>query len=154
MILVWCHTSSQKCLVWRIRVPDMDASPKHNIMAVIIYFFLIAGIEMIVQFFFIFFTVALHIYMYLMCIPIMSVFPLLLLTQRRGRAVGYVIELFILFMGNSQWWHYMLLSQILIGWHLLSQEFCRLIGWYWIIIKRQLLKLTYPIDDSAPKSRP
>ena len=72
-------------------------------MAVIIYFFLIAGIEMIVQFFLHFFTVALHIYMkYIMCIPVMSVFPLLLLTQRRGRAIGYVIELFILFMGNSQ----------------------------------------------------
>ena len=80
----------------------MDASPKHDNMAVIIYFFLIAGIEMIVQFFLHFFIVVLHIYMYLMCIPVMSVFPLLLLTQRRGRAVGYVIELFILFMGNSQ----------------------------------------------------
>ena len=32
-------------------MPDMGASPKHDNIAVIIYFFLIAGIEMIVQFF-------------------------------------------------------------------------------------------------------
>ena len=37
---------------------------------------------------------------------------------------------------------YMLLSQILIGCSLLSQE---LIGWYWKIMRRQIYTLTRPI---------
>ena len=39
----------------------------------------------------------------------------------------------------------MLLSQILIGCSPLSQEFSVLIGWYWIIMRRQLYPLKCPI---------
>ena len=37
---------------------------------------------------------------------------------------------------------YMLLRQFLIGYSLLSQAYHKLIGWYWIIMRRQLYALT------------
>ena len=38
----------------------------------------------------------------------------------------------------SSWYLLMILSQYLIGCSLLSQKYCRLIAWYWIIMRRQL----------------
>ena len=39
------------------------------------------------------------------------------------------------------WFH-----QILIGYSLLSQDLCELIGWYWNVMRRQVYTLTCPIE--------
>ena len=48
-------------------------------------------------------------------------------------------------MWFSWWCLFMHLSQYLIGCSLLSQEYCRLIGWDWKIMRRQLWTSTCPI---------
>ena len=43
---------------------------------------------------------------------------------------------------------YVLLSQIVIGWSSFSPEYCKLIGWYWETIRRQLsIKVTILIHS-------
>ena len=46
---------------------------------------------------------------------------------------------------------FMLPSRVLIGCSLLSQECCKLIGWYWIIMRKQLYTWTCPIGFSLAR---
>ena len=64
---------------------------------------------------------------------------------RRGMLIGHVnIEIIFSCIGNSQWCLFNL-----IGCSKLSQEYCRLIGWYWKIIRKQLCTLTCPIRSQV-----
>ena len=56
--------------------------------------------------------------------------------------IGIIVYSIMLEIPNDA---YTTLSRNLIDCSTLSQEYCKLIGWYWKIMKRQLWTLTYPI---------
>ena len=71
--------------------------------------------------------------------------------QKQGRG-HFNIGIIILCIGNSLWYLYNTQSN-LIGCSTLSQEFLKLIGWCWKIMRRQLWTLTCPIRSSMSKAR-